>query len=316
MFTFNNFPGSVVHNQGIQNINKQSKNMDEEQYFDLVRRALASPTIREGRNGAKTRSVFGHMSRYSLVDGTLPLLTTKKMFTRGIIEELLWMLRGSTNVDELKQRRVHIWDGHSSREHLDKNPYTAHLREGDIGPGYGWQWRAAGAPYQGCDFPAAGGVDQIKQVFQSLKENPAGRRHVVCAWNAPAVEMMALPPCHCLFQFYVDENGLSCQMYQRSADIALGVPFNITSYSILTHLFAKMLGLPAHEFIHVIGDAHIYEPHERALAVQLTRPPLGFPTITINNVPDNVDGISNMTASDFVINGYTCHPPIKMDIVL
>lgn len=294
----------------------QNPNMGERQYLELVERALASPTVREGRGGARTRSIFGHTCRYSLQGGALPLLTTKKMFTRGIIEELLWMLRGSTNVDELKERGVHIWDAHSSRAHLARNPATAHLREGDIGPGYGRQWRAAGAPYHGCDKQAEGGVDQIKEVFHALRDAPASRRHVVCAWNPTAVHEMALPPCHCLFQFYIDEHGLSCQMYQRSADIALGVPFNIASYSILTHLFARMLGVPAYEFIHVLGDAHIYAPHEEALRVQLEREPHGAPQLEIQNVPRDIDGLENMKASDFIIKNYKCHPAIKMEMIV
>lgn len=289
---------------------------NEEQYKQLIRSVLASKTIRPGRGGATTRSTFGVTSRYSLDNNTIPLLTTKKMFTRGIIEELLWMLRGSTNVKELQERNVHIWDAHSSREHLDKNPNTKHLEEGDIGPGYGHQWRHAGAPYKSCTTDYTGiGVDQINDVINSLRNDPASRRHIVCSWNPVEVNNMALPPCHCLFQFYLDDRGLSCQMYQRSADVALGVPFNIAFYSILTHLIAKMIGTNAHELIHVIGDAHIYSDHEDPLIRQLEREPLGFPTLEINNVPSDPSGFKSMMVSDFVVKNYKSHPTIKMNLV-
>lgn len=656
--------------------------MEEQQYLDTLKRILDSPTVREGRNGAKTRSVFGHTSRYSLKDGKLPLLTTKKMFTRGVIEELLWLLRGSTNVDELKEKKVNIWNAHSSREHLD-NTGLHHLREGDIGPcfpagtmtltdsgykdisdvtyddklythtgafhsiekvmerdyygelfkvdlkyhphgivstpehpyyartfkvvrssvstgrkqslklsepdfipakeltkhhlvgmkieteevmptfqfskyvnqyvdrkihtknnftedeyfmfgyfvgdgwivdedankriyfimnlkqeeflitkfkqflnlqrgtpkdncvvykcfnkmystildtfgkyakhkiipewvhkspkhlvksfldgycfadgccdrnstrlractismniafsvqrlflklgkfssvsvnkrgyyatifggkpsffndayymetfvgekkrrsnwcfiedGYAWftitnlqtesykqpvkvynftvavdntytvenatvhncyghQWRHAGAPYESCDADYTDkGVDQIAQVIDSLKNNPNSRRHVVCAWNPVVLDEMALPPCHCMFQFYVDENGLSCQLYQRSADFFVGSPFNIASYSILTHLIAKIIGVPAHEFIYVTGDTHIYEPHEDPSRVQIDREPYEFPYLHINKDVTCLADIEEMTAEDFQVVGYKYHPRIKIELVV
>lgn len=295
------------------------KTMEEIQYTDLLKRILVSKTVREGRNGAKTRSVFGHTSRYSLANGTLPLLTTKKMFTRGIIEELLWMLRGSTNVDELKAKNVHIWDGHSSREHLDKTNLN-HLREGDAGAIYGHQWRHAGATYKGCDHDYTGqGVDQIMDVITSLRENPNSRRHVVCAWNVTQQDDMALPPCHALFQFYVDENGLSCQMYQRSADTVCGTPFNIASYSILTHLIAKIVGIPAYEFIYVTGDSHIYDPHEEVALLQSNRTPFPFPKLDIvgiNDVQDIDELFRVLTPDNFVISGYQHHERIPIKLVI
>ena len=289
---------------------------DEENYLNLVRQALASEEVRRGRGGPTTRSIFGHQARYSLKDSTLPLLTTKKVFTRGIIEELLWMIRGSTNVDELKEKNVHIWDGHSSREHLDNFGLTD-LREGDIGPGYGYQFRHAGATYRGCDANCDGeGVDQLEQLVFNLKNNPSSRRHVVSAWSVPNIHEMALPPCHCLFQFYVGSNGLSCQLYQRSGDIGLGVPFNITSYSILTHIIAKLVGVPAYEFIHTIGDAHIYTDHEGALKEQITRKPFPFPTLKINRDIETLSDVEKMSAADFEIVDYQYHPKITMKMVV
>lgn len=290
---------------------------EELQYIQLVNQILydGKPFV-VGRGGVKTKSVFGHTSRYSLAGGTLPLLTTKKIFTRGIIEELLWMLRGSTDAKELSAKRVHIWDGHTSREHLDNTGlYT--LREGDTGPLYGFQFRHSGAEYKGCDADYTGcGVDQIANVIKSLKTDPGSRRHVVCAWNASQSSQMALTPCHCLFQFYIDVNGLSCQLYQRSADVALGVPFNITSYALMTHVIAKVVGVPAYEFIHVLGDAHIYEPHMDLLTEQVTRQPLPFPKVEIKKELRTLEDIEALTVDDFVIEGYRSHPRIKMGLVI
>ena len=295
---------------------KHNMSKGEENYLDLVRQALASDEVREGRGGPITRSVFGHQSRYSLGGDTLPLLTTKKVFTRGIIEELLWMIRGSTNADELKKRNVHIWDGHSSREHLDNSGLT-NYREGCLGPIYGHQWRHAGAVYRGCDTDYTGeGVDQLEQLIQNLKNNPSSRRHVVSAWSVPNIREMALPPCHCLFQFYVSKRGLSCQLYQRSGDIGLGVPFNITSYSILTHIIAKLIGVPAYEFIHTIGDAHIYTDHEDALKEQITKEPFPFPKLKINADIKSLSDVEKLSASDFEIVGYKHHPKVAMKMVV
>lgn len=289
---------------------------DEYNYLDLVQKALDSNTVRVGRGGPTTRSIFGHQARYSLKDNTLPLLTTKKVFTRGIIEELLWMIRGSTNVNELQEKNVHIWDGHSSRQHLD-NFGLCDLREGDIGAGYGHQWRYAGATYRGCDSDYTGeGVDQLAELIYNLKHNPTSRRHVISAWSVPDIKKMALPPCHCLFQFYVDENGLSCQLYQRSGDIGIGIPFNITSYSILTHIIAKLIDVPAYEFIHTIGDAHIYTAHEEALREQVTREPFPFPKLHIKADIKDLSDVEKMTASDFEIINYVHHPKIKMEMVV
>lgn len=286
---------------------------EEFQYLDLVKRIINDPKDPVvGRGGSTTKSVFGSTSRYTLKDGTLPLLTTKKLFTRGIIEELLWMLRGSTDAKELSKKKVMIWEGHTSKEH-HANCGLSHYREGDTGPLYGHQWRHFGAEYKGCDHDYTGqGVDQITNVINTLKNDPGSRRHVVCTWNPAQSNEMVLTPCHCLFQFYIDINGLSCQMYQRSADVALGVPFNIASYSLLTHIIASAVGVPAYEFIHVIGDAHIYTPHLDVIKEQLEREPKPFPTVSIK---DGID-VFSLTIDDIKINNYECHPKIKMELVV
>lgn len=285
--------------------------MEEQQYLDLIKNIIENGTKKVGRNNAVTYNIFGHTSRYSLRNNTLPILTTKKVFTRGIIEELIWFLRGSTNANELKEKNVHIWDGHTSKEHYEAcglNDYE----EGQCGPIYGWQWRRFGAEYPSTE----GGVDQISNVVEQLKNNPNSRRHVVCSWNAKDLPMMVLPVCHAMFQFYIDEEGLSCQMYQRSGDVGLGVPFNITSYSILTHVIAKLIGVPAKEFIHVIGDAHIYEPHIEALKEQIKREPFDFPTLDIIKDIKSIEDVEKMIASDFKINNYKSHEKIKMKMVV
>jgi thymidylate synthase len=238
------------------------------------------------------------------------------MFTRGIIEELLWMIRGSTDATELTDKGIHIWDGHTSREHLDATGLH-HLKTGDTGPLYGFQFRHSGAAYTGCGSNYDGrGVDQIANVIDSLKTDPGSRRHVVCAWNPSQSKQMALTPCHCLFQFYIDVNGLSCQLYQRSADVALGVPFNITSYALLTHIIAKVVGVEAHEFIHVIGDAHIYKQHLAPISEQIDRVPFPFPTVTITKELKTIHDIEALKSTDFLIKGYKSYGRIKMDIVI
>lgn len=278
---------------------------DELQYLNLIDNVIKNGAKKVGRNNAVTYSIFGHMSRYSLRDNTLPVITTKKMFLRGIIEELLWILRGSTNANELKEKNIHIWDGHTSKEHYQSCGLD--YEEGDTGPLYGMQWRHSGAEYKGMreDYTSQG-VDQIKNVIEQLKNNPNSRRHVVCSWNPSDLPKMVLPPCHCLFQFYVNDNGLSCTLYQRSGDIGLGIPFNITSYSLLTHFIANELGIPANEFIHVIGDAHVYEDHIPALQEQLKRQPKRFPKVRV---------ISN-TDQPFLIENYESHGAIKMKMVV
>jgi thymidylate synthase len=230
--------------------------------------------------------------RFDLQEG-FPLVTTKKVHTKSIIHELLWFLKGDTNTKYLKDHGVSIWD-----EWADAN--------GNLGPVYGKQWRSWAAPDGRV-------IDQIANVVDALKTNPNSRRHIVSAWNPADVDDMALPPCHCLFQFHVADGRLSCQLYQRSADVFLGVPFNIASYSLLTHMIAHVTGLKAGEFVHVIGDAHVYLNHVSALEEQITRQPRQFPKLLIKN---KIDDIDKFTAEDFEVVGYNPHPTIKMEMAL
>merc|ERR1719495_3075100 len=226
-------------------------------------------------------SVFGRQMRFSLRDGTFPLLTTKKTFHRGISEELFWFIRGSTNALELKEKKVMIWEGNSSREFLD-SVGLGHRQVGDLGPVYGFQWRHFGAQYSDMHADYTGkGVDQLAEVINRIKTKPNDRRIIMCAWNPADLDKMALPPCHCLVQFYVANGELSCQLYQRSADMGLGVPFNIASYALLTVMLAHVTGLRPGDFVHTLGDAHVYSNHVEALKQQLEREPRAFPKISI-----------------------------------
>ncbi len=263
-----------------------------QQYHDLLRHVLNTGVRKEDRTGTGTLSVFGYQNRYNLSDG-FPLVTTKKLHVRSIIHELLWFLKGDTNIAYLKDNNVRIWD-----EWADEN--------GDLGPVYGHQWRS---------WPAPEGrrIDQINQVINQIKTNPDSRRHIVSAWNVAEIENMALPPCHCLFQFYVAEGRLSCQLYQRSADIFLGVPFNIASYSLLTMMMAQVTGLKPGEFVHTFGDAHLYLNHLDQAREQLGREPFPLPQIRIN--PD-VKSIFDFGYEDFELENYQAHPHIKAPIAV
>lgn len=245
---------------------------------------------KEDRTGTGTLSTFGYQMRFDLQEG-FPVLTTKKLHLRSIIHELLWFLKGSTNIEYLNQNKVTIWD-----EWADEN--------GDLGPIYGYQWRS---------WPAGDGkhVDQIRNVIRSLKENPDSRRHIVSAWNVSDLGKMALPPCHILFQFYVSEGRLSTQLYQRSCDIFLGVPFNIASYSLLTMMIARVTGLEPGEFIHTLGDAHIYLNHIDQVKLQLTRKPYPLPQMKINPGKNDID---EFVFEDFELVNYQSHPHIKGEI--
>ncbi len=262
------------------------------QYLDLLRHVLENGTEKEDRTGTGTISVFGYQNRYDLTGG-LPVVTTKKVHLNSVIYELLWFLRGETNVDYLQENDVTIWN-----EWADD--------EGELGPVYGKQWRRwesqRGEP-----------IDQIKKVVQSLRENPNSRRHVVSAWNVSDLEAMALPPCHVLFQFYVDGNELSCQLYQRSADVFLGVPFNITSYSLLTCMIAQVTDLEPGEFIHSFGDLHLYQNHVDQAKTQLTREPHPKPELQLN---EGVSDIDEYRREDLSINNYEHDPPIKAPIAV
>jgi thymidylate synthase len=263
----------------------------ERQYLALLADILENGVKREDRTGVGTLGVFGRQMRFDLSKG-FPLLTTKKLHRKSIILELLWFLRGDTNVRWLQERGVTIWD-----EWADA--------DGELGPVYGKQWRSWAAPDGRV-------IDQIAGVVQSLKTNPSSRRHIVSAWNPADVDDMALPPCHCLFQFFVAEGKLSCQLYQRSADVFLGVPFNIASYALLTLMMAKVTGLEPGEFVHAFGDAHLYLNHLDQARLQLGREPLPLPTMRIADKPD----LFSFEYEDFKLEGYQAHPAIPAPIAV
>lgn len=224
---------------------------------------------RSDRTGVGTVSIFGAQMRFDLRNDIFPLLTTKRVFWRAVLEELLWFIKGSTNAKELQDKNVHIWDGNSTREFLDKNGF--HDREeGDLGPVYGFQWRHFGAEYKTCHDDYTGkGIDQLNEIIERIRNNPNDRRIIMSAWNVTDIPKMALPPCHCFVQFYVADGELSCQLYQRSADMGLGVPFNIASYALLTYMIAHVTGLKPGDFIHTLGDAHVYLTHIEPLKEQV-----------------------------------------------
>lgn len=263
-----------------------------QQYLDLLDMVLSGGVDRGDRTGTGTRSIFGHQMRFDLDDG-FPVLTTKKLHLKSIIIELLWFLKGDTNIGFLHEHGVSIWD-----EWADEN--------GDLGPVYGYQWRS---------WPdgSGGHVDQIENLIKAIKDNPASRRHIVSAWNPAQVDEMALPPCHCLFQFYVAEGRLSCQLYQRSADIFLGVPFNIASYALLTMMIAQVCGLKPGEFVHTFGDAHLYHNHFEQARLQLSRSPGKLPEMRIN--PD-IQELSDFAYEDFGLVGYEAQPSIRAPIAV
>jgi thymidylate synthase len=262
------------------------------QYHDLLERLLKDGLEKRDRTGTGTLSVFGHQTRFDLAKG-FPLVTTKKLHLKSIIYELLWFLNGDTNVGFLQEHGVHIWD-----EWADE--------KGDLGPVYGQQWRSW--PKQD-----GGTIDQIAQVVAEIKRNPDSRRLIVTAWNPADIEKMALPPCHCLFQFYVAHGRLSCQLYQRSADIFLGVPFNIASYALLTMMVAQVAGLKPGEFIHTFGDAHLYLNHLDQAREQLTRRPYPLPTMILNPATTDIFGFRY---EDFTLENYQAHPHIKAPVAV
>ncbi|MCG7898686.1 MAG: thymidylate synthase [Candidatus Thiodiazotropha lotti] len=263
-----------------------------QQYLDLMRHVRDFGVTKEDRTGTGTRSVFGYQMRFDLSQG-FPLLTTKKLHLRSIIHELLWFLQGDTNIRYLKENGVSIWD-----EWADE--------DGNLGPVYGYQWRS-------WPTPGGGHVDQISQLVEQIKHNPDSRRLIVSAWNPAQVDSMALPPCHCLFQFYVAEGRLSCQLYQRSADIFLGVPFNIASYALLTMMVAQVTGLKPGEFVHTFGDAHLYLNHLDQVELQLSREPKALPGMSIN---PEVKDIFAFRFEDFELTDYDPHPHIKAPVAV
>ncbi|KAK0500047.1 thymidylate synthase/dCMP hydroxymethylase domain-containing protein [Armillaria luteobubalina] len=297
---------------------------DEYQYLNLIRRVLDTGDSRIDRTGTGTISIFAPPSlRFSLADSTLPLLTTKRTFLRGIVEELLWFIHGSTDSMLLSEKGIKIWDGNGSKTFLEGRG-LGHRREGDLGPVYGFQWRHFGAEYVDCDKDyASEGVDQLKDCIRKIIENPTDRRIILSAWNPKDIPLMALPPCHLLCQFYVhlpstdaphQKPKLSCLMYQRSADLGLGIPFNIASYALLTHMIACVTGTDAHELIIQLGDAHVYRDHVDALEEQLKREPKAFPKLKWAR--DDIADIEEFVYSDFIVEGYNPHPaiPMKMSV--
>lgn len=284
---------------------------EEYQYLDLIR-SIMRTSEREDRTKVGTFSLFGAQQRWDL-SMCFPLLTTKAVFWKGVVQELLWFIRGDTNAKHLSEQGVTIWDANGSREFLDSRGLLQR-EEGDLGPIYGFQWRHFGAQYATCHSDYTGqGVDQLKDIISLIQTDPMSRRMVLTAWNPAALEEMALPPCHILSQFYVKEGRLSCMMYQRSCDMGLGVPFNIASYALLTCLIAQVTGLKPGEFIHTLGDAHIYKTHVSALTEQLARQPHTFPVLQIN--PDIRD-IDSFTPADLTLIGYNAHPRIRMEMAV
>ena len=286
---------------------------EETQYLNLIKDVLEHGDHRQDRTGTGTISKFGASMRYSLRNNTMPLLTTKRVFWRGVAEELLWFISGSTNAKLLQDKNIHIWDGNGSRAFLDSRGLMDN-EEMDLGPVYGFQWRHFGAKYKTMHDDYKGcGVDQLQQLIHTIKTDPTNRRMILSAWNPADFHLMALPPCHMFAQFYVTNGELNCQMYQRSADIGLGVPFNIASYSLLTHLIAHVTGLKAGEFIHIIGDAHIYKNHVEPLKSQLERKPRSFPKI---NIKRKVKDIDDFNYNDLEILNYKPHASIPMKMAV
>ncbi|MBO4611446.1 MAG: thymidylate synthase [Bacteroidales bacterium] len=264
-----------------------------QQYLDLLKKIMDEGAVKTDRTGTGTKSIFGYQMRFDLSKG-FPLLTTKKVFTRGIIEELLWFLAGDTNKKHLQEKNVHIWDEWGDDE------------TGELGPVYGHQWRA-------WDTYDGGHIDQIANVVDLIKNHPDSRRILVNAWNVAQVDQMALPPCHCLFQFYVANGKLSCQLYQRSADVFLGVPFNIASYALLTMMLAQVCGLEPGEFVHTTGDTHLYLNHMEQVKEQLSRTPRQLPTMHLN---PEVKDIFAFKIEDFTLEGYDPWPAIKAPVAV
>lgn len=263
-----------------------------DQYLTLLRHVLETGHRKSDRTGTGTLSVFGYQMRFDLSEG-FPLLTTKKLHTRSIVHELLWFLKGETNVRYLRENKVTIWD-----EWADEN--------GELGPVYGKQWRS----WQGADGKT---YDQIRSVIEQIRKNPDSRRLIVSAWNVADVSKMALPPCHCLFQFYVADGKLSCQLYQRSADVFLGVPFNIASYALLTHMMAQVCDLEVGDFVHTFGDVHLYSNHFEQAHEQLSRTPRQLPRLQLN---PQVKDLFSFQYDDIEIVGYDPHPPIKAPVAV
>jgi len=317
-------PNFVQHK--VTDVNEHSyyaeyKQHQEYQYIELICELLTTGEQRIDRTGIGTLALFGKKMTFSLRD-SFPLLTTKRVFWRGVVEELLWFLSGSTNTQDLRDVGVHIWDGNTNREFLDKNGFKDR-KEYELGPGYGFLWRNFGAKWrekgrartkseedEKSENDSDRGVEQIAELDHALPTNPTGRRHILTAWNPKDLKNTSLPPCHILSQFYINNNKeLSCQLYQRSADVGLGVPFNIASYSLLTCMIAHILRLKRGDFIHILGDAHIYKTHVKPLREQIKRSQLPFPTLQLR---DGIESLDDFTRDDIKILNYSPHKKIDM----
>jgi thymidylate synthase len=307
-------------------------NKYEQKYLDLLREIIDNGAEKKDRTGIGTKSIFGTQLRFSLENNTIPLLTTKRMFAKGVIEELLFFIRGDTDTKKLEAKGVNIWKGNTSREFLDKRNLHSY-KEGQMGPMYGAQWRKFGEREIFIDTPNSynteydyeetnslyhkiEGVDQLSNALHLIKTDPDSRRILVSAYNPQASDFCVLEPCHMFFQFYVDGDNLSCQWYQRSVDAGLGLPFNIASYAILTHLMAKAAGLKAKELIFAGGDTHVYLNHVEPLKEQLKREPYEFPTLNIKKEISSIEDMERLDLLDFQITNYNHHPSIKMDMAV
>lgn len=307
----NSHKNSIIYNINHTALNFYPKH-EEYQYLNLVREIIEKGNYKNDRTGIGTLSLFGRIMRFDC-SKTFPLLTTKDTYWKGIVEELLWFIKGSTNVKHLQEKKVKIWDGNSTRQFLDSIGLN-NREEGDLGPVYGFQWRHFGAEYKTMheDYTNEG-VDQLQKVIDSITNNPNSRRIIMSAWNVKDLAKMALPPCHVMCQFYVHEKVVSLQMYQRSCDIGLGIPFNIASYCLLLNIICHITNTIPGEFIHVLGDAHVYKNHVEELKKQLTRDPYAFPTLKIKR---KVTNINDFTFKDFELINYKHHPKIKMNMAV
>ena len=293
----------------------------EYQYINMLDRIINNGNIRKDRTGTGTQSLFGCQMRYD-ISKHFPLLTTKRMYWKGIVEELLWFLKGDTDAVKLQHNNVHIWDGNSSRQYLDSIGLT-NYRDGECGPIYGFNFRHFGGDYKGCDYDyksdrengIKNGYDQVQNCLELIKNNPTSRRILINLWNPCDLDKVALPACHVLYQFYINDGKLSCSMYQRSGDMGLGVPFNIASASLMTYIFAKLTGLKPGEFIHTIGDAHIYIDHIDAIKKQLEREPRPFPFVEIDSTKEYTC-VEDFKYDDFKVNGYYPFPAVKMKMAV
>lgn len=288
-------------------------NAEEQQYLELIRKCIEKGARRNDRTKTGTCALFGASMRFSLENGKLPLLTTKSVAFRVVVEELLFFIRAQTDNKLLKEKKINIWTGNSTKEFFEMNDIQR--EEDDLGPIYGFQWRHYGADYYTCNDSYKGlGIDQLQSVIDTLKTDPTSRRMLVVAWNPSQLKEMALPPCHCLFQFLSDGENLSCILYQRSADMGLGVPFNICSYSLLTIMVAKITGLKPYEFIHFIGDAHVYSNHVDSLKVQIEREPRDFPSLRL--AEKEYKNVEDFKFEDFILENYNPHEKIVMKMAV